>query len=78
MSFILMIDQASESEQHVENLWDKVDDFKWLKTDQSPNWSILNEPDRIEEKTWSGYVPGAANIGLEDILKRVGIPKTSR
>lgn len=67
--------QASESERHIDNMWDKVDDFKWLKAEHSPNWSTLPPKERIEEETWHGYVPGAADHGLEDILKVVGIPK---
>jgi hypothetical protein len=28
--------------------WENVDDFKWLRAVQSPNWSILPENDRID------------------------------
>lgn len=28
--------------------WSKVDDFKWLRAAQSPNWSVLPENERIE------------------------------
>lgn len=56
-------------------MWDKVDDFKWLKNEQSPNWSTLPQYERITEDTWRHYVPGAHDHGLEDIFSRVGIPK---
>ena len=28
------------------NLWDQVQDFKWLKQEKSPNWGIIEEVDR--------------------------------
>ncbi|KZM22582.1 uncharacterized protein EKO05_0009573 [Ascochyta rabiei] len=31
----------------VKNQWDQIDDFKWLKAEQSPNWSILPEEERM-------------------------------
>jgi len=52
-----------------------VDDFKWLKAEHSPNWSILSENDVLGEKIWSDVVPGGPGVGLEDILKEVGIAK---
>lgn len=32
--------------KQVKNQWDQIDDFKWLKAEQSPNWSILPEGER--------------------------------
>ncbi|KAF3004780.1 hypothetical protein E8E13_002193 [Curvularia kusanoi] len=29
------------------NLWEEVDDFNWLKSGQSPNWSVLPESERV-------------------------------
>jgi len=55
------------------NQWDQVDDFKWLKAEHSPNWSILPEEKRLPEEVWTETVPGGQGLGLEDILKRVGI-----
>ena len=37
---------VSEQLQGVKNQWDQIDDFKWLKAEQSPNWSILPEAER--------------------------------
>jgi len=34
------------------NLWDQVDDFKWIKARQSPNWAILPEVERREDFDW--------------------------
>ena len=28
--------------------WSSVQDFKWLKQQQSPNWSILPEAERVD------------------------------
>ena len=57
----------------VRNQWDQVDDFKWLKAEHSPNWSILPSEERLEEEVWTTVVPGGPGVGLEDILKKVGI-----
>ncbi|KAJ8770852.1 hypothetical protein K2173_021767 [Erythroxylum novogranatense] len=27
--------------------WSNVDDFKWLRATQSPNWSVLDEGERV-------------------------------
>jgi len=57
----------------IQNQWDQVDDFKWLKTEPSPNWSTLPEEERLEEMIWTNVVPGAPGLGLEDIMKKVGL-----
>lgn len=33
---------------HNVNLWDKVDDFKWLRQQHSPNWELLPEADNVQ------------------------------
>ncbi|KAF2758155.1 tubulin-specific chaperone c [Pseudovirgaria hyperparasitica] len=53
------------------NMWDQVDDFKWLKAEQSPNWSILPDEERLKEGIWEGVVQGGPNIGLDQILEAV-------
>ncbi|KAF4308322.1 hypothetical protein GTA08_BOTSDO04431 [Botryosphaeria dothidea] len=55
------------------NLWDQVDDFKWLKAEHSPNWSVLAPEDRASEHVWKDLVPGGPRLGLEEILKAVAI-----
>lgn len=57
----------------VANQWDQVDDFKWLKAEHSPNWSILPEEQRLGEDIWVTIVPGGPGVGLDDILKKTGI-----
>jgi tubulin-specific chaperone C len=37
----------------VKNLWNQVEDFKWLKVEPSPNWSILAEPKRLDDGFWT-------------------------
>ncbi|WYZ34131.1 hypothetical protein EsH8_I_000407 [Colletotrichum jinshuiense] len=57
----------------VENQWDQVDDFKWLKSEPSPNWSVLPEGQRLADEVWTKTVPGERGKDLHDILKAVGI-----
>lgn len=35
------------------NMWDQVDDFKWLKSEHSPNWEVLPEAERVEGRVWN-------------------------
>ncbi|KAL9048554.1 MAG: hypothetical protein Q9162_007661 [Coniocarpon cinnabarinum] len=56
-----------------ENKWDQVEDFKWLRSEPSPNWEVLPESQRVEARTWTELVPGGPDHGLEDILKAVGV-----
>ena len=57
------------------NMWDQVDDFKWLKAEQSPNWSILPAKDTVQDEVWREIVPGGPGWTLEDILKATGVLK---
>lgn len=66
-------EQATESDSEVTNMYTQVDDFKWLKAEQSPNWRILDTNQRIADNIWKDIVPGGPNIGVEDILKAVGV-----
>ncbi|KAK7899888.1 hypothetical protein LTR67_003634 [Exophiala xenobiotica] len=56
------------------NQWNQVDDFKWLKSEPSPNWSILPTEDTVPDETWREIVPGGPGWSLRDILKAVGLP----
>lgn len=33
-----------------QNMWDQVDDFKWLKSEHSPNWEVLPKQERVDGK----------------------------
>ncbi|KAL1899185.1 hypothetical protein Sste5346_003107 [Sporothrix stenoceras] len=57
------------------NQWDQVDDFKWLRSDASPNWSVLPEAERLPETVWTGAVASGPGFGTEDVLSAVGIGK---
>ncbi|KAK8196935.1 tubulin binding cofactor C-domain-containing protein [Phyllosticta capitalensis] len=56
-----------------QNLWDQVDDFKWLKAEPSPNWRALPPAERVADAVWRDLVPGGPELGVDDILKAVGV-----
>jgi len=58
------------------NQWDQVDDFKWLKSEPSPHWSVLPPEQRIKDDVWKDVVPGGPGLGLDEILKAVAVVKT--
>jgi hypothetical protein len=62
-----------DASRTVEDQWQAVDDFNWLKSEPSPNWKVVDESDRITSRTWNTVVPGGPGIGTADILKAVGI-----
>ncbi|KAI1086632.1 TBCC-domain-containing protein [Rostrohypoxylon terebratum] len=64
---------ASKQEFKEENKWDQVDDFKWLKSEPSPNWSILAEDKRIPTDVWEHSVCGSPSLSTYDILRKAGI-----
>lgn len=53
------------------NQWNQIDDFKWLKVEASPNFSLLADTERIEDEVWRDKVMGGEELG--DVLKAVGI-----
>ncbi|KAK3043955.1 hypothetical protein LTS18_002563, partial [Coniosporium uncinatum] len=65
----------SEVDSGRENCWEKVEDFKWLRAEPSPNWRRIAEQERIEERVWMEVVPGGVGVGLSDIFKAVGLEK---
>lgn len=58
-----------------QNQWDQVDDFKWLKSEPSPHWSVLPPEQRIKDSVWKDVVPGGPGLGLDEILKAVTVLK---
>ncbi|KKA20297.1 Tubulin-specific chaperone c [Rasamsonia emersonii CBS 393.64] len=50
--------------------WNQVEDFKWIKPEPSPNWSILDQNAAVPEEVWAEMVPGGPCWSLEDILRR--------
>jgi len=63
----------SEHDRSETNQWDRIDDFKWLKSEQSPNWTIMKEQDRLGDDIWMKTVPGGPGVGVNDILRQVGV-----
>lgn len=59
----------------LDNQWAAVDDFKWLRSEPSPNWSPLEETERLPGKLWEDVVPGGPGLGTEDILKAAKVLK---
>lgn len=58
------------------NQWDQIDDFKWLKAEPSPHFSLLPKADRIQEDVWKNTVPGGHSVSLDDILRAVAVLHT--
>lgn len=67
----------TETDKQVTNMFDQIDDFKWLKPEQNPNWSVLEQSSRVPETLWTEAVPGRAGKGPQDILKMLGIQQQS-
>ncbi|KAL7619431.1 hypothetical protein AAE478_009970 [Parahypoxylon ruwenzoriense] len=61
------------SEKQRQNQWDQIDDFKWLKSEPSPNWGVLPKDKRISEDIWKNSVCGSPSLSTDDILRRVGV-----
>ncbi|KAG0154140.1 hypothetical protein PDIDSM_1520 [Penicillium digitatum] len=56
-----------------EDRWSQVEDFKWIKPEPSPNWSLLDPNDAVPEEVWAEIVPGGPGWSLEDILHAVKV-----
>ncbi|CUS08481.1 unnamed protein product [Tuber aestivum] len=57
--------------ESVNNLWDQVDDFKWLKSEHSPNWEVMREEERILWGEWKKVGAWKAGAGEEEAVVRV-------
>lgn len=51
------------------NMWDQVDDFKWLKSEHSPNWEVLPEAERVQERAWND-IRESGNLSVESTLEK--------
>ncbi|KAG9385994.1 tubulin-specific chaperone [Pyrenophora tritici-repentis] len=56
-----------------DNQWDQIDDFKWLKAEPSPHFTILPKGERVADEVWRDKVHSGDDVGLHDILKAVGV-----
>lgn len=54
----------------VKNHWDQIDDFKWLKAEASPNFSLLGEEKRVGDGVWKEV---AESEEREEVLRVLGI-----
>jgi hypothetical protein len=59
-----------------ENMWDRIDDFKWLKVEPSPNFRVLGVEERLGEEVWDKVKSAGEGEGegaREEILRAVGV-----
>ena len=56
----------------MKNLWNQVEDFKWLKSEPSPHWSITKESARLDESFWSNDMENE-DVEAKSILKVAGL-----
>ncbi|KAK4098660.1 hypothetical protein N658DRAFT_499113 [Parathielavia hyrcaniae] len=57
------------------NLFDQVDDFKWLKATASPNWSVLPEAEAVPEVVWKKHLVGGPGLAVDATLRILGARK---
>jgi hypothetical protein len=67
--------QLTDKEKSEANLYDQVDDFKWLKTFSSPNWSLLPEEDVVPEAVWLKALTPGPGMAIGDTLRNLGAGK---
>ncbi|KAL5337325.1 tubulin binding cofactor C-domain-containing protein [Aspergillus crustosus] len=56
-----------------EDRWNVVEDFKWIKPEPSPNWSLLGQDAAVPEEVWTEIVPGGPCWTSDQILRAVKI-----
>jgi hypothetical protein len=66
MPEILASPQTLQSSNH----WDQIDDFKWLKVEASPNFTLLADSECIKDEVWTDEVIGGEE--LDGVLRAVG------
>ncbi|KAL4921806.1 tubulin binding cofactor C-domain-containing protein [Aspergillus aurantiobrunneus] len=59
-----------------EDRWSLVEDFKWIKPEPSPNWSLLGQDAGVPEEVWTEIVPGGPGWSSDEILRAVNILKS--
>ncbi|KAK4154381.1 hypothetical protein C8A00DRAFT_32810 [Chaetomidium leptoderma] len=65
----------TDKERGETNMFDQVDDFKWLKTTSSPNWSLLPESEAIPGSVWKKALAGGPGVVVDDTLRSLGVGK---
>ncbi|KAL2163494.1 hypothetical protein VTH06DRAFT_5552 [Thermothelomyces fergusii] len=66
----------TDKEKTEANLYDQVDDFKWLKTSSSPNWSLLPDDQAVSEDVWKKALEGKPGALIDDTLRMLGVGKS--
>lgn len=56
---------ATDLEREVgrKNMFDQVDDFKWLRAERSPNWRLMEDTEQIKEAKWEDIIE---TLGAQD------------
>lgn len=67
--------QLTDKEKTGANLYDQVDDFKWLKTFSSPNWSLLPESEVVPDDVWKTALAGEPEVLIDTTLRSLGVKK---
>jgi hypothetical protein len=65
--------QSTSETSSTPNQYDQIDDFKWLKSEPSPHFSLISPVDYIKEEVWRDTVPGGVNVSLDDVLRAVSV-----
>ena len=55
--------EAEQGGTATPNMWNQVDDFDWLREEQSPHWSEIPLAERVTEERWNDLVPRGAGSG---------------
>ncbi|EFE36987.1 tubulin-specific chaperone c, putative [Trichophyton benhamiae CBS 112371] len=53
--------------------WSLVEDFNWLKPGPSPNWSVLEDEDTVEDHVWGRLLGDKRGMKLTEILEKTGV-----
>lgn len=72
LTSLFLFSQRSAESPEDKNQWQQVDDFKWLKVEPSPNWSVLAPESRVSDEVWEKSVCGNPSLSTDDILRKVG------
>jgi len=65
--------QLTDKEKSETNMFDQVDDFKWLKAAASPNWSLLPESEAIPDEVWKKALAGGPDVAIDDSLRELRV-----
>lgn len=79
MNTSLGMESGTEKTVRKQNMFDQVDDFKWLRAEASPNWRSMREDEAVTEQAWQeilerlrkvdgGAEEGLASESIADIL----------